>query len=69
MNSTMLHGPVRHPHLPVVTCMGSHLVPPPGVSVKGNKLYDGKGRELKLKGINWFGFNNEQTMVDGLWAG
>jgi hypothetical protein len=49
--------------------MGSHLVPPPGVSVKGNKLYDGKGRELKLKGINWFGFNNEQTMVDGLWAG
>jgi hypothetical protein len=22
-----------------------------------------------LQGINWFGFNNGQTMVDGLWAG
>jgi hypothetical protein len=21
------------------------------------------------QGINWFGFNNGQTMVDGLWAG
>lgn len=22
-----------------------------------------------VQGINWFGFNNGQTMVDGLWAG
>jgi hypothetical protein len=22
-----------------------------------------------MQGINWFGFNNGQTMVDGLWAG
>lgn len=24
---------------------------------------------MVLQGINWFGFNNGQTMVDGLWAG
>lgn len=22
-----------------------------------------------LQGVNWFGFNNGQTMLDGLWAG
>lgn len=32
-------------------------------------MVDGSGRELRLRGINWFGFNNAQTMVDGLWAG
>jgi hypothetical protein len=25
--------------------------------------------EPGLQGINWFGFNNGQTMLDGLWAG
>lgn len=24
---------------------------------------------IAVQGINWFGFNNGQTMVDGLWAG
>lgn len=29
------------------------------------------GRDLNvvLKGVNWFGFNNKQTMLDGLWIG
>ena len=32
-------------------------------------MIDERGREVKMHGINWFGFNNAQTMVDGLWAG
>lgn len=24
---------------------------------------------VPMQGINWFGFNNGQTMLDGLWAG
>lgn len=24
---------------------------------------------MATQGINWFGFNNGQTMLDGLWAG
>ncbi|KAF8057110.1 PRY3 [Scenedesmus sp. PABB004] len=39
------------------------------LSVRGNQLLD-NGQPIKfLHGINWFGFNNAQTMVDGLWAG
>jgi hypothetical protein len=26
-------------------------------------------QEVPLKGLNFFGFNNEQAMIDGLWAG
>lgn len=37
--------------------------------VKGNQLVGDQGQPLQLHGINWFGFNNAQTMVDGLWAG
>lgn len=33
--------------------------------VEGTKFKDG----VTLKGLNWFGFNNQQTMVDGLWSG
>lgn len=43
--------------------------PPAGkLSVSGNRLLD-DGRPIVLHGINYFGFNNAQTMVDGLWAG
>lgn len=27
------------------------------------------GRLVALKAYNWFGFNNGQTSMDGLWAG
>jgi len=32
------------------------------------RLTDKDGKEIQLKGFNWFGFNNGQTMVDGLWS-
>ncbi|GAX78958.1 hypothetical protein CEUSTIGMA_g6398.t1 [Chlamydomonas eustigma] len=32
-----------------------------------DQLLDQNGNPLFLKGANWFGFNNGQTMVDGLW--
>ena len=49
----MAHQPVRSPML---TCRGADLV-------------DGSGNIVRLKGINWFGFNTGTTMVDGLWVG
>ena len=32
------------------------------------RLRDKSGKEIQLKGFNWFGFNNGQTMLDGLWS-
>ena len=40
-----------------------------GLRVSGSDLVDSKGHVVKLKGVNWFGFNNKQTAPDGLWAG
>lgn len=38
------------------------------VTVSGNQLLE-DSRPIIMHGINYFGFNNAQTMVDGLWAG
>lgn len=37
------------------------------MTTRGNKIINSQGKEVILRGINWFGFNNQQTMVDGLW--
>lgn len=38
------------------------------LTVSGNQILE-DGRPIVMHGINYFGFNNAQTMVDGLWAG
>lgn len=38
-------------------------------TTQGNQIYDSEGNLVNLKGVNWFGFNNQDTMVDGLWGG
>lgn len=43
-------------------------VPLPPLQVRNNQIY-ANNKPIEIKGINWFGFNNKQTMVDGLWAG
>ena len=53
LGASMAHQPVRSPML---TCRGADLV-------------DGSGNIVRLKGVNWFGFNTGTTMVDGLWVG
>lgn len=44
----------------------SAVLPP--LSIQNNRFYAGNA-PFQFRGINWFGFNNKQTMVDGLWAG
>eukprot|EP00884_Botryococcus_braunii_P019883 jgi/Botrbrau1/6579/Bobra.0189s0006.1 len=39
-----------------------------GLTTSGGRIYDG-GSELQLKGICWFGFNNDFQMVSDLYAG
>jgi hypothetical protein len=39
------------------------------LTTQGNQIVNSEGTPVEFKGINWFGFNNGQTMVDGLWAG
>ena len=39
------------------------------MTTQGDKIFNSSGQEVELKGVNWFGFNNEATMVDGLWSG
>jgi aryl-phospho-beta-D-glucosidase BglC (GH1 family)/uncharacterized surface protein with fasciclin (FAS1) repeats len=41
----------------------------PAFTTDGSKIIDANGNEVELKGVNWFGFNNGQTMFDGLWGG
>ncbi len=40
-----------------------------GMTTKGCQIFNSAGEPINLKGINWFGFNNQSTMVDGLWGG
>lgn len=39
------------------------------MTTQGTQILNSDGHPVELKGINWFGFNNGDTMVDGLWAG
>eukprot|EP00884_Botryococcus_braunii_P017419 jgi/Botrbrau1/4360/Bobra.105_2s0008.1 len=39
------------------------------VSLKDDSIIGTNGQPVQLIGVNWFGFNNKQTMLDGLWAG
>lgn len=39
------------------------------MSTKGDQILNDEGKVVELKGVNWFGFNNQSTMVDGLWGG
>lgn len=37
------------------------------LTTKGHQIVEQDGTPIELKGVNWFGFNNQSTMVDGLW--
>lgn len=39
------------------------------MTTQGTQILDSQGNAIELKGVNWFGFNNQSTMVDGLWGG
>ena len=39
-----------------------------GLQIEGSQILDSQGNPVALKGFNWFGFNNGQTMLDGLWS-
>ncbi|KIZ06654.1 hypothetical protein MNEG_1306 [Monoraphidium neglectum] len=47
----------------VLALAGLSMAAAEKISVKGNQLVNEKGQPLKLRGINYFGFNNGQTMV------
>ncbi len=36
--------------------------------VQGNKLFDSSGQEVRLTGVNWFGFETNNLHVHGIWA-
>ena len=38
------------------------------LNANGNKLYDAQGKEVRLTGINWFGFETAQLKFHGLWT-
>lgn len=44
--------------------------PPPPLKIDGNRLVrQDNWEQVKLRGINWFGFNVARTAVDGLGMG
>ena len=38
------------------------------LSAKGAKLYNENGQEVRLTGVNWFGFETTNMFPHGLWA-
>lgn len=46
----------------IVMSMNVHAM-----TTKATQILDSRGNPVQLKGVNWFGFNNGDTMVDGLW--
>lgn len=51
--------------LAMLLMQGAYCGPPKPLEMDGVGFKHG----ITLKGLNWFGFNNQQTMVDGLWSG
>ncbi len=50
-------------------CLGASLQTSlSAMTTQGDKILNSSGEEIALKGVNWFGFNNGDTMVDGLWS-
>ncbi|MDL2300510.1 glycoside hydrolase family 5 protein [Clostridiaceae bacterium OttesenSCG-928-D20] len=35
---------------------------------EGNKIVDSDGNEVRLTGLNWFGYNTERLILDGSWG-
>lgn len=52
----------------LVRSMAPHAAGGPALRCRGADLIDENGAVVKLKGVNWFGFNTGTTMVDGLWG-
>ncbi len=38
------------------------------LSVSGNKLIDSRGKEVRLTGVNWFGFETQNFFPHGIWT-
>ena len=36
--------------------------------LRGSSIVDDDGSLIEIRGMNYFGFNNGQTMLDGLWS-
>ncbi|KAI8476261.1 MAG: hypothetical protein J3K34DRAFT_272387 [Monoraphidium minutum] len=54
-----------HPYAPL-----ERGYPAPPLAVNGSDLVETWGwKKVVLRGVSWFGFNNEGGMVDGLWVG
>ena len=47
----------------------SHTESASSLTTRGGEIIGVDGNPLMLWGINWFGFEDGTTMVDGLWAG
>ncbi|MEW7290073.1 cellulase family glycosylhydrolase [Aquimarina sp. 2304DJ70-9] len=38
------------------------------LTVQGNKLFDVQGKEVRLTGVNWFGFETQTYFPHGIWS-
>ncbi|WP_299257263.1 cellulase family glycosylhydrolase [uncultured Aquimarina sp.] len=38
------------------------------LTTSGNKLYDSTGKEVRLTGVNWFGFETQNYSPHGIWS-
>lgn len=36
--------------------------------MQGNKLFDSRGVQVRLTGVNWFGFETSNLVPHGLWS-
>jgi len=48
--------------------LSSQTCTPNYLSAQGSKLYDSKGKEVRLTGVNWFGFETSMLYPHGIWS-
>ncbi len=51
----------------ILLCFGLFPLSNYSMTTRGHQILSSEGVPIQLKGVNWFGFNNQSTMVDGLW--
>ncbi|TNW17920.1 cellulase family glycosylhydrolase [Xylella fastidiosa] len=54
--------------LMLATCLSLSAAPAFSYSISHGKVVDDKGNQIQLRGVNWFGFETGDHVVNGLWA-
>jgi aryl-phospho-beta-D-glucosidase BglC (GH1 family) len=74
LNGVPLDGSPTSPNPPTITIGNVTVTEPSGQAgadffhTSGNQIVDASGKQVRIAGVNWFGFETSNFVVHGLWA-